>query len=601
MPLAVGGGIRTIEHIKERLNAGADKCIINTQALKDPQFIREAAKRFGSQCVVVSIDVFRHPDGRYEVYGSMGKSPTGKSPGEWAKEVEKLGAGEIFLNSINEDGMGQGYDLELIRHVTAATSIPVIACGGVGRYEHFAPGILEGGASAVCAGNIFHFFELSYPHAKQAMIDSSIPVRPISLKSKWVCREPIYDLQERDRRIADRLERAKHHPDTPEFKFTPRPSQVHWCSHCVYPSVSAVALEFDSEGRCTGCRMSEVKRRIPTTEWSRRKELLVKILEKYRSKDGSNYDCIIPVSGGKDSYFQTHVIKNELGLNPLLVTYNGNNYTEVGWHNVHRMKEVFGVDHIFYSPSVPLIKKLNRLGLIIMGDMNWHSHVGISTLPVRVAAQFQVPLIIWGEHGYLDLAGQFSMSDFPEMTYRQRLEHFARGYDWNYMVGLEGITEQDMYAYKYPSDQALFDLDLRGIYIGNYLYWEANEHGKMVVEKYGFKTSSEPFERTYRTMSNLDDMHENGIHDYLKYIKFGYGRCTDHACKDIRAGVMSRQDGIDRLRKMDPVKSKDLYRWLPYVGMTEEEFDSICDTFRDPRVWKRKDGNWVKKNIWETN
>jgi N-acetyl sugar amidotransferase len=295
------------------------------------------------------------------------------------------------------------------------------------------------------------------------------------------------------------------------------------------------------------------------------------------------------------------VIKNELGLNPLLVTYNGNNYTEVGWHNVHRMKEVFGVDHIFYSPSVPLIKKLNRLGLIIMGDMNWHSHVGISTLPVRVAAQFQVPLIIWGEHGYLDLAGQFSMSDFPEMTYRQRLEHFARGYDWNYMVGLEGITEQDMYAYKYPSDQALFDLDLRGIYIGNYLYWEANEHGKMVVEKYGFKTSSEPFERTYRTMSNLDDMHENGIHDYLKYIKFGYGRCTDHACKDIRAGVMSRQDGIDRLRKMDPVKSKDLYRWLPYVGMTEEEFDSICDTFRDPRVWKRKDGNWVKKNIWETN
>jgi len=263
------------------------------------------------------------------------------------------------------------------------------------------------------------------------------------------------------------------------------------------------------------------------------------------------------------------------------------------------MKEVFGVDHVFYSPSVELLKKLNWLGFVVMGDMNWHAHVGITTLPVRLAVQLQVPLIIWGEHGYLDLCGQFSMDDFPEMSYRDRLEHFARGYEWNYFVGWDGITPQDMYCYRYPSDQELFDLDVRGIYLGNYVYWEANRHGAMVVEKYGFQTSPEPFDRTYRRMSNLDDMHENGVHDYLKYIKFGYGRCTDHVCKDIRAGLMDRREGIARVRRYDHVKPRDLKRWLEYVGMSEEEFDAIADTFRDPRVWRWENGRWVKDNLWD--
>jgi len=263
------------------------------------------------------------------------------------------------------------------------------------------------------------------------------------------------------------------------------------------------------------------------------------------------------------------------------------------------MKEVFDVDHVFYSPSVSLLKRLNRLGMIVMGDMNWHAHVGITTLPIRVAAQFQVPLLIWGEHGYLDQCGQFSMDDFPEMTYRDRLEHFARGYEWNYMVGREGISAQDMIPYQYPADQVLFDLDVRGIYIGNYLYWEANDHARMVIEQYGFEISDQPFERTYRRMSNLDDMHENGMHDYLKYIKFGYGRCTDHVCKDIRAGLMSREEGIALVRQMDHIKSRDLSRWLDYTGMAEVDFDRIADTFRDPRVWRVENGEWVKDNLWD--
>jgi N-acetyl sugar amidotransferase len=357
-------------------------------------------------------------------------------------------------------------------------------------------------------------------------------------------------------------------------------------------------MEFDDQGVCTGCRMADVKAAIPTVEWKRRRELLREIFEKYRCRDGSRHDVVIAVSGGKDSYFQTHVIKEEFGLNPLLVTYDGNNWTPAGWRNMRRMREVFGVDHIVVRPGVEVLKKLNRRAFLTMGDMNWHAHLGITTVPVRVAVQNRIPLVIWGEHGYLDLCGQFSMDDFPEMSYRDRLEHFARGYEWTYFVGREGLTSQDMISWKYPSDDEIFAIDLRGIYLGNYLYWEANQHIKLVTERYGFEGGTETFERTYRRMSNLDDMHENGVHDYLKYVKFGYGRCTDHVCKDIRAGLMSRAEGIELVRRMDAVKPRDLYRWLDYVGMSEDEFDRVADTFRDPRVWRTENGTWVKDTLW---
>jgi hypothetical protein len=262
-----------------------------------------------------------------------------------------------------------------------------------------------------------------------------------------------------------------------------------------------------------------------------------------------------------------------------------------------RMREAFGVDHVIVRPSVTTLKALNRLAFIVMGDMNWHAHVGIMTAPMRVAAMHRIPLVFYGEHGYLDLCGQFSMDDFPEVTYRDRLEHFARGFEWTYFEGRENLTSADLSLWKYPSDHEMFDLDLRGIFLGNYVYWEANEHIKLVCDRYDFEVSDKPFDRTYRTMSNLDDMHENGVHDYLKFIKFGYGRATDHACKDIRAGLMGRGQAIELINRYDPVKPSDLARWLGYVGMTEQEFDRIGDTFRDPRVWWMERGMWQRQKL----
>ncbi len=122
----------------------------------------------------------------------------------------------------------------------------------------------------------------------------------------------------------------------------------------------------------------------------------------------------------------------------------------------------------------------------------------------------------------------------------------------------------------------------------------------MVIDRYGWEPSALPFDRTYRRISNLDDMHENGIHDYLKFVKFGYGRATDHACKDIRAGLLTREEGVELVRQYDHVKPSDLGRWLDYVEMSEAEFDAIADGFRDPRVWSRDErGDWVKANLWD--
>ncbi len=372
---------------------------------------------------------------------------------------------------------------------------------------------------------------------------------------------------------------------------------MQYCTRCVYPGVAATPLTFDSNGVCTGCRTHEEQK---TVNWEERRKWFGDLVEGYRSKDGSNYDCVIPVSGGKDSFYQTHIITKEFGLKPLLVTYRENNHTDVGMRNIQRMKEVFTVDYIEFTPSVQIVKKLNLAGFFKMGDPNWHCHCGIFTMPIIVAAKYNIPLIIWGEHGFMNLGGMHSYKDLVEFTAKYRKEHSLRGYDWDDFVGPDtGIRKQDMLWAQYPSDAEIERVGLRGIFISNYFGWNQNEHTQKMVDLYGFEIYPEPFDRTYKLDSNLNDYHDNGIHDYMKYIKFGYGRATDHACRDIRSGAMTREHGIEMVRNYDHVIPGDIARWLEMVGMARSEFDRIADTFRDPRVWVKDEyGHWIKDNLY---
>ena len=359
--------------------------------------------------------------------------------------------------------------------------------------------------------------------------------------------------------------------------------------------VSTVASAFNKSGTCSACEYNKKYNSITDKEWSERKDKLAKILKDNKKND--NYDCIIPVSGGKDSYFQTHKIVKEFKLKPLLVTYDGNNYLPEGIENRDKMREVFDADHIVFGPSVKSLIELNKQCFKIMGDMNWHGHCGIFTYPFQIAVKFKIPLLIWGET-FWDISGMYDVNDMVEFTNRMRTEHNLRGFEWKDVIKNSSLSEKDMLWAKFPSDEEYRLNKIRGIAIGNYFKWDPNEHSKMLQEKYNWKKSKKPFERTYRRISNLDDRYENGVHDLLKFIKFGYGRASDHSSKDIRTGYMTRNEGIEMVKKYDHVISSDLYHWLDYVNMKESEFWELADTFRSPKVWWIKNNEWYKYNIW---
>ncbi|MEM6533232.1 MAG: N-acetyl sugar amidotransferase [Myxococcota bacterium] len=377
-----------------------------------------------------------------------------------------------------------------------------------------------------------------------------------------------------------------------------RPPPMRYCTKCVYPMISANNL-LDDEGVCSACRMQEEFDDLDESLWQARERKFQELVEWAKSRSKGTYDCVVPVSGGKDSYFQVHKVL-EYGLKPLLVTYHGNNYLPEGQRNLDRMRAELNVDHMVFGPSVETLVKLNRLSFRMMGDMNWHAHAGIKTYPMRIAALMRVPLVVWGEVTW-SVSGMFSPDDYVEYNKRTVLEHDMRGFTAADMVEeTEGLTEKDLLWLTMPSDAALAEAGTKGVYIGNFFPWDPNRHALRMQEQYGFEFAAEPFERTYRRMSNLDDMHENGVHDYLKYIKFGYGRASDHASKDVRSGDLTREEAVELVRKYDHVKPRDLQRWLNYTGMTEVEFDAIADTFRDPRVWWRdENGRWTKDNIWD--
>ncbi|MCB0360787.1 MAG: N-acetyl sugar amidotransferase [Bdellovibrionales bacterium] len=376
------------------------------------------------------------------------------------------------------------------------------------------------------------------------------------------------------------------------------PPKMRYCKKCVYPFVG-VNLVFDDEMVCSACQVAEEIDEIPESFWKQREELFLEILTDGRKRSRGGYDCIIPVGGGKDSWWQTHVVK-KYGFNPLLVTYHGNNYLPEGQENLDAMRRVFDVDHIVVGPGVGTLRKLNRAAFRKMGDMNWHAHAGIRIVPMIAAIKLEIPVVVWGEIAW-DIAGMFSPDDYVEYNKRTVFEHDMRGFTLEDFVGEEGLEEQDMHWLKMPSDEEFARVGVKGIFVGNFFRLDPNLQTKIMVEELGFQTARAPFERTYRRMSNLDDMHENGAHDYLKFVKFGYGRASDHASKDIRLGVMTREQGIEMVRQYDHVKPmKDLSRWLKYTGMTEAEFDEIADGFRDPRVWWRDEsGEWRKWNIWD--
>ena len=361
-----------------------------------------------------------------------------------------------------------------------------------------------------------------------------------------------------------------------------------YCKHCVMPSTKP-DLRLDEDGVCNACRSYENRKDV---NWNARHNELLQVLEKYRVGSRSNWDCIVPVSGGKDSTYQV-VRVLQLGLNPLCVTSSTCDLSNLGRQNLENLKRL-GVDHVEMSPN-PLIRaKLNRLGLMQVGDISWPEHVGIFTIPVRAAVQFNVPLIVWGENSQNEYGGPAAAAG-DNVLNRRWLEEFGGllGMRVSDMIGMEGIEEKHLISYTYPSDEELARVGVTGLFLGHYLPWDGLSNA-LIAQANGFVSYGKTVEGSMVNYENLDN-HQTGIHDYFKFLKFGFGRATDLACLHIRRGRLTRQDGLDAVKRLDGLfpweyLGKSLEDILKPLDISLDEFIRLCDKFTNKKIFKR-DGN----------
>jgi N-acetyl sugar amidotransferase len=363
---------------------------------------------------------------------------------------------------------------------------------------------------------------------------------------------------------------------------------MHYCTRCVMPDTKP-DLILDAQGVCNACRSYENRKSV---DWDARRNELMTIVERYRSATGSKWDCIVPVSGGKDSTFQV-VRMRQLGLNPLCITATTCDLSDIGRKNIQNLKNT-GVDLIEVSPNPVVRRKLNRIGLRQVGDVSWPEHVGIFTIPVRAAVDFNLPLLVWGENSQNEYGGPAAASKDNVLT-RRWLEEFGGllGLRVSDMIGVEGMTARDMILYTYPSDEELKRVGVTGIFLGHYLPWDGYSNA-LIAQAHGMTTYSNVIEGSLVNYENLDN-YQTGIHDYFKYLKFGFGRASDMASLHIRRGRMTRQDGIELVRKHDGAfpwsyLGKSLEDILDDIDLDMDEFMKICDRFTNKRLF-RTDSN----------
>jgi N-acetyl sugar amidotransferase len=363
-------------------------------------------------------------------------------------------------------------------------------------------------------------------------------------------------------------------------------------------------LEFNEQGVCSACRYFE---RRGVVDWDSRKQELLQVLDRYRSADGSNYDCIVPVSGGKDSHYQ--VIKMlELGMNPLCVTGTTCSLSEVGRRNIENLKRL-GVDYLEVTTNRVVRRRINKFALLNVGDISWPEHVTIFTVPVRIAVQMKIPLIIWGENSQNEYGGPAADAENRTLS-RRWLEEFGGllGLRVSDLVGIEGIERRHLIQFAYPSDEELRQVGVTGLFLGYYLPWDGF-HNAMIAQGHGFETWPHFVEGSFANYENLDN-YQTGIHDYFKFLKFGFGRATDIACLHIRRGRISRENALTLVRKHDgkfpwTYLGRGIEEILAEIDLSLDEFIAVCDRFTNKKLFvcdakgrlvKDRHGNLTKIN-----
>lgn len=371
-------------------------------------------------------------------------------------------------------------------------------------------------------------------------------------------------------------------------------SKLQFCKRCLYSTDHPLGLILDCEGICSGCRVHEEK---DTLDWQERWDMLEKLVEHYRSGDDSNYDCIVPVSGAQDSYYIVHTVKERLGLNPLLVTYNKYFNTPLGISNLVNLRIRFNCDILYQNVNPVSVRNITRSTLRQFGSIYWPILAGQTVFPVQTAVRYKIPLIIWGAHQGLEQVGMFSHEHEVEMTRRYRKDHDLMGYEADDLLSVfDTLKEQDIWQYRYPDDHDLNTVGVRGIYLGNYVRWDPKAQHEEMVQKYQYRTAA--FARTFDCYDYVDCFNYMNLHDQLKLYKQGYSKVTDHACREIRHGRISREQGLALVRQYEQVQIKYMPQFLEWLGVTERSLQFVMDRHRNRSYWNQPEFGMWKFNGW---
>lgn len=352
-----------------------------------------------------------------------------------------------------------------------------------------------------------------------------------------------------------------------QFGTAPHEGKLTYCVRCCMPETSE-GINYDERGICQACRSSEMKMRI---DWDDRGRELKKILDHYKSIAGENYDCMVPISGGKDSIFQLHVLTKVYGMKPLAVTFSHNWYSKTGWENLWNCIERLDVDHIMFTPNRTLVNKLAKASLYQIGDSCWHCHAGVGAFPLKMAIQLGIKLMVWGESTaeFGSKATYEKPIEFDEQYYMKVSSKVAP----QKMMAEAGLSLKDMWPFQLPSRDDFVKSGIRGIHIGDYIFWDAERQVEFMKDAYGWK--EDHVEGTYKGYKSVE-CRMPGMHDWLKYLKRGFGRATDHASQDVRAGILTREEGFEMIKRHDsakPVEAMKLYTEI--TGLDEREIERV--------------------------
>ena len=362
-----------------------------------------------------------------------------------------------------------------------------------------------------------------------------------------------------------------------------------YCTKCVIPNTRP-GLTFNEMGVCSACESAEEKKKI---DWVARENELRSIFDRFRSKDKTKYDCIIPVSGGKDSTYQVHIAKNVYKMNPLCVTFRTDARTNLGEKNLQSLREM-GVDHIDFTPNPIGFCKLRKKCFLEEGDCSIPDHLAIWAIPPKIAIAFNIPLVVWGENPDIEYGGTTELRKVSMLTREwiesQNILKGKKTEDW-----VDGnLFLSEIKSLIYPSEEELSKINYTPIFLGYYTLWDAKKNVE-IAKNYGFQVRKKgPMPGLLYDYADLDCMYLI-IHHYFKYIKFGFGNISDHASNEIRKGRMTREEAIKLVREKDAFVPPKEYinHFCKHVGITKKKFWEIVDKFRGKDVWKKdENGEW---------